>query len=606
MDDKFKTFCITLSTWVKKGWAHGACLQEHNLPPDRKGELFRIAAYYKLHLSIGFSTSPSNRGGTLILMSEATCPIRKVVQETENLTRAQYDFHGTTIDVASVYGPRTAVERRDFFDKLRNQISKRTIAGGDWNCVPDVLLDVQGKNKLNYANQGAVNLSKCMAELMLTDYRRTQLEDQFEHTRKPDSGSTVYTRIDRWYVPQISEFADFQWDINIRTDFVWSPTCSDHQPLLLTIEPIEGERGKDRRTIREDLCYKQDIQNNIIRILDNTYEGSNKKNYSKWTLAMNKIATYLLDETAKLVKEEAQEAREIKQELVYLNNKMNSDGMDITDINREKILKSNLYHLEHPEAPHLASQAQAKSMSDKSEACSAGFFKTYKDVGKQSWINEIYSTEWIEGQTPALSDTEKHPQQIAKELTKYWSMVFAEKDINTEDKNDLLADLSKKAIYKASADALDTVIEDEEVRSVMDRLPLGKQAGPNRIPNAVYRCLSLHFAPKLAQVIREAITGKGKLPKHFLEGDITVLYKKADRKDPRNYRPLTMLNTDYKIYTKVLAERLKTAIVVHEFVSPEQKGFVPDVFIAECSMMLTLIENYINENPRQGKGPSSS
>ena len=124
MDDKFKTFCITLSTWVKKGWAHGACLQEHNLPPDRKGELFRIAAYYKLHLSIGFSTSPSNRGGTLILMSEATCPIRKVVQETENLTRAQYDFHGTTIDVASVYGPRTAVERRDFFDKLRSRAAQ--------------------------------------------------------------------------------------------------------------------------------------------------------------------------------------------------------------------------------------------------------------------------------------------------------------------------------------------------------------------------------------------------------------------------------------------------------------------------------------------------
>ena len=67
----------------------------------------------------------------------------------------------------------------------------------------------------------------------------------------------------------------------------------------------------------------------------------------------------------------------------------------------------------------------------------------------------------------------------------------------------------------------------------MDRLPLGKQAGPNRIPNAVYRCLSLHFAPKLAQVIREAITGQGKLPKHFLEGDITVLYKKIGQKRPQ-------------------------------------------------------------------------
>ena len=151
--------------------------------------------------------------------------------------------------------------------------------------------------------------------------------------------------------------------------------------------------------------------------------------------------------------------------------------------------------------------------------------------------------------------------------------------------------LAKKV--EASAEMLDANIEDEEVREIMDQLPLGKQAGPNRIPNAVFRCLSLHFAPRLATVLREAISGKGKLPKHFLEGDITVLFKKSDRKDPRNYRP-------HKIYTKVLAHRLKK--VVHEFVSPEQKGFVPDVFIAECSMMLTLIENYINEEPQTRKG----
>jgi len=49
----------------------------------------------------------------------------------------------------------------------------------------------------------------------------------------------------------------------------------------------------------------------------------------------------------------------------------------------------------------------------------------------------------------------------------------------------------------------------------------------------------------------------------MLNGDITLLFKKKDREDVRNYRPLTMLNTDYKIYTKILANRLKT--VVHQF-----------------------------------------
>ena len=65
----------------------------------------------------------------------------------------------------------------------------------------------------------------------------------------------------------------------------------------------------------------------------------------------------------------------------------------------------------------------------------------------------------------------------------------------------------------------------------------------------------------------------GTLPKHFLQGDISMLYKKDDREDPRNYRPITLLNSDYKIFTKVLARRM--AKVVHEFVAECQKGFVP-------------------------------
>ena len=46
------------------------------------------------------------------------------------------------------------------------------------------------------------------------------------------------------------------------------------------------------------------------------------------------------------------------------------------------------------------------------------------------------------------------------------------------------------------------------------------------VPNAVYKLLSKHFAPKLTTVLNE-IRAENKLPKHFLEGDISVLYKKG-------------------------------------------------------------------------------
>ena len=84
-----------------------------------------------------------------------------------------------------------------------------------------------------------------------------------------------------------------------------------------------------------------------------------------------------------------------------------------------------------------------------------------------------------------------------------------------------------------------------------------------------------------------------------------MLYKKKDRDDPRNYRPITLLNTDYKVFTRILAKRM--CKVVHEFVSECQKGFVPGTFIADATMLLRLIESHINEEPtRKGRGFSSS
>ena len=57
-------------------------------------------------------------------------------------------------------------------------------------------------------------------------------------------------------------------------------------------------------------------------------------------------------------------------------------------------------------------------------------------------------------------------------------------------------------------------------------------------------------------------------------GVVTLLEKKGkDRLDIANWRPITLLNTDYKLLTKTLAGRLKSVLpcVVH----PNKNGFVP-------------------------------
>ena len=58
---------------------------------------------------------------------------------------------------------------------------------------------------------------------------------------------------------------------------------------------------------------------------------------------------------------------------------------------------------------------------------------------------------------------------------------------------------------------------------------------------------------------------------------------KADKdlKFLTNRRPLTLLNTFYKIISGVLANRLKT--VLGHLIGPEQKGYVPNRFIGEVT-----------------------
>ena len=78
-------------------------------------------------------------------------------------------------------------------------------------------------------------------------------------------------------------------------------------------------------------------------------------------------------------------------------------------------------------------------------------------------------------------------------------------------------------------------------------------------------------------------------------GVVTIIPK--GEKDPRmlsNWRPLTLLNTFYKLISRVLAERLKP--VLERLISNEQKVNIPGRFIGEVTRATYALFQYTKQN----------
>ena len=98
------------------------------------------------------------------------------------------------------------------------------------------------------------------------------------------------------------------------------------------------------------------------------------------------------------------------------------------------------------------------------------------------------------------------------------------------------------------------------------------------------------FLTLIKEVFRENILSKSQY-----KGVLTLLHKGGERENIRNWRPLTLLNNDYKIVAKNLAERLKP--VLPKIIHSDQKGFVKGRNISDANRLIQDVIEYIdNEN----------
>ncbi|KAG1670863.1 hypothetical protein FOA52_000365 [Chlamydomonas sp. UWO 241] len=118
----------------------------------------------------------------------------------------------------------------------------------------------------------------------------------------------------------------------------------------------------------------------------------------------------------------------------------------------------------------------------------------------------------------------------------------------------------------------------------------GKAPGPDGLPAELWSSFQPELAPMLASLYT-AIGTTGQSPPGYLDGVIRCLPKPGEAADPANYRPITLLNTDYRLMGKVLAARL--APLLSRSIPPEETAFLPGRLIGDNLAMLQLLPAWL-------------
>ena len=183
---------------------------------------------------------------------------------------------------------------------------------------------------------------------------------------------------------------------------------------------------------------------------------------------------------------------------------------------------------------------------ENAEKCSKTFFSLHAKAKSEVRVDEIRdSGGFLKTDTPEIADVFKE----------FYHTLYTQDYINEVDQDNFLKGIGLAKLNQEEKEKSSSVLTLREFEVALFKLPNGKSPGPDGLTTEFYK----QFWDVLGNDLLEVITSsyeRGLLTESQRLASIKCLPKKGDIKDVKNWRPISLLNVDYKILAKVLSLRL--------------------------------------------------
>ena len=576
---------LRLKQWLTQQKTDVLFLQETHFTTEIISSIINEFSEWDVCNSFGKSNS---RGCSIFIRKQLNFKIiNQTIDEHGRYIIMNIEIKNDKYSLINIYSPNDHNQRNTFFNDMILLLTKHSngikIIGGDFNDTLNkedrITKHLQDTSKHNTCK----NLLKLIETYELTDIWKTFNKNknmQYTWRRK---NSIEKSRIDFWLID--SNITPLILSTDIRPAMIQS---TDHLAISIKMK-YSYKRGPGYWKLNNSLLEDKNYIKTIISIIESCSKLQ-LNNILKWEFCKYEIKKASINFSIKKSKEKCNHLQNLEDELKLLinQNKQNARKTELeTEI--EEIYKQKAI------GAQIRSRTQLLNENEKN---SKFFLNLEKSRQNRKTITSLTVND------RKITDM----NEILEEEMKFYERLYSTSSFyNTDNLNnsepysntsEYLENININYKLKIEeAELCEGKITSDEFNCALNNMKPNKSPGLDGLTVEFYQKFSKHLSNILINSFEQSFISK-ELSRSQKQCVISLLYKKDNPENLENWRPISLLNIDYKIIAKILANRLQKVLPL--IISPDQQGFIKNRFIGNNIRLIQDIIEYVESLNMEG------